>query len=180
MKQIRVSALTGMLLALATFTFAQEKAPASPPATASGKIGAAQVTVNYSSPSVKGREVWGKLVPYGQVWRTGANAATTITFDKDLAIEGQPLKAGTYALFTIPTENEWTVIFSKKAKQSGAFDYKEAEDALRVKVKPVPAQEMNERLKFDVMSKGKNAGTIIMKWEKMEVPVAVKTATSEA
>lgn len=114
------------------------------------------------------------------MWRTGANEATTITFDKDLVIEGQPLKAGTYALFTIPTENEWTVIFNKTAKQWGAFKYEEAQDALRVKVKPVTTSELTERLKFDVTPKGKNAGSIILQWENVQVPVAVKTAASEA
>jgi hypothetical protein len=179
--RIRVSVLTCLLLALATFSFAQDKkAPASPPATTTGKIGNATVTIKYSSPGVKGREVWGQLVPYGQVWRTGANEATTITFDKDLAVEGQTLKAGTYALFTIPTEKEWTVIFNKTDKQWGAFKYEEAQDALRVKAKPMPAKEMNERLKFDIEAKGKNAGTIIMKWEKLQVPVAVKVATTSA
>lgn len=179
--RIRVSLLTCLLLALAIFTYAQEKpAPASPAATATGKIGNATVTIKYSSPGVKGRDIWGQLVPYGQVWRTGANEATTITFDKDLAVEGQTLKAGTYALFTIPAENEWTVIFNKTAKQWGAYKYEQAEDALRVKVKPMAAKEMNERMKIEVVSKGKNAGSILLKWEKLQVPISLKVAGSAA
>ena len=148
----------------------------SPPATATGKIGDATVTINYSSPAVKGRKIWGELVPYGQVWRTGANEATTITFSKDVSIEGQPLKAGTYALFTIPAENEWTIVFNKTAKQWGAFKYDQAQDALRVKVKPTKSTTMNERMKIDVTPKGKNAGVVTIMWENVAVPFNVKTA----
>lgn len=157
-------------------SFAQEKAPASPPATASGKIGKAEVTIKYSSPAVKGREIWGGLVPYGKVWRTGANEATTITFSNDVIVEGQKLNAGTYALFTIPGENEWTIIFNKTAKQWGAFKYDQGEDALRVKVKPVASKTMNERMKIDVKSKGKSAGVVTIMWEKVAVPFNVKAA----
>lgn len=156
---------------------AQEtKAPASPPANATAKIGSTDVSVKYSSPSVKGRKIWGELVPYGKVWRTGANEATTITFSKDVSIEGQPLKAGTYSLFTIPTENEWTIVFNKTDKQWGAFKYEEAQDALRVKTKPMAAKAMNERMKIDITPKGKNAGVVTIMWENLAVPFTVKTA----
>ncbi|MDB5260990.1 MAG: hypothetical protein JWQ14_271 [Adhaeribacter sp.] len=168
--------LAGLFLFCSFAALAQEtKVPASPPATATGKIGNADVTVKYSSPSVKGRKVWGELVPYGQVWRTGANEATTITFSKDVTVEGQPLKAGTYALFTIPTENEWTIVFNKTTKQWGAFKYQQAEDALRVKVKPTKSGAMNERMKIDVTPKGKNAGLVTIMWENVAVPFNVKT-----
>ncbi|SET11793.1 DUF2911 domain-containing protein [Hymenobacter actinosclerus] len=154
----------------ATQTFAQDKkAPASPPATATGKVGNATVTVVYSSPSVKGRPIWGQLVPYGQVWRSGANEATTITFDQPVTVEGQPLAAGTYSLFTIPTEKQWTIIFNKTAKQWGAFKYDDKQDALRVTVTPRKAITPAEQLMYDVTPAG-----LTLRWENMTVPVAIR------
>jgi hypothetical protein len=101
-----------------------------------GEIGAVDVVIDYGRPNVKDREVWGDLVPYGQVWRTGANEATTIEFSSDVMIEGEALSAGKYGLFTIPGESEWTVIFNKVPQQWGAFGYDANEDALRVTVAP--------------------------------------------
>jgi hypothetical protein len=165
------------LVLLCSFvSFAQEKVPASPPASATAKIGNTDVTIKYSSPAVKGRKVWGDLVPYGQVWRTGANEATTITFSKDVSVEGQKLAAGTYALFTVPGENEWTIVFNKTAKQWGAFKYEQAQDALRVKVKPTAAKSMNERMKIEVQPKGQNAGVVTIMWENVAVPFTVKAS----
>lgn len=182
LKNLRASLLLGLFFMVATLAFGQQdKAQrASPPATASGKIGTAQVTINYSSPAVKGRKIFGEKEPYGKVWRTGANEATTITFDKDVMIEGQSLKAGTYALFTIPNQNEWTVIFNKTAEQWGAFKYDQAQDALRVKVKPLNSKELTERLQFEVTPKGKNAGTVTIKWENAQVPIRIKTGDASA
>jgi hypothetical protein len=171
---------TGLVVCLVMLcswvSFAQEKAPASPPASANAKIGTTDVSVKYSSPAVKGRKIWGELVPYGQVWRTGANEATTITFSKDVTVEGQKLKAGTYALFTQPGDKEWTIIFNKTAKQWGAFKYDQAQDALRVKVKPMAAKTTNERMKIDVQPKGKTAGVITIMWENLAVPINVKAS----
>ena len=160
------------LVTLLTFTttsiFAQQT-PASPAASASGKIGNATVTVTYGSPSVKGRTIWGELVPYGKVWRTGANKATTFETDADITVEGQPLKKGKYGLFTIPEQNEWTIIFNKNSDQWGSFNYKQEDDVLRVKVKPSAGSDLVEALKFEV---GKNAVTL--KWEKLAVSFGVK------
>src|SRR3974377_2446327 len=100
------------------------------------RIGLTDITINYHRPLANGRQVWGKLVPYGQVWRAGANENTTITFTDPVTIEGQALDKGTYGLHMIPGENEWTVIFSKDSNDWGSFSYKQAEDALRVPVKP--------------------------------------------
>ncbi|MCA8831001.1 DUF2911 domain-containing protein [Hymenobacter pini] len=141
----------------------------SPAATATGKIGKATVTVAYSSPAVKGRAIWGGLVPYGQVWRAGANEATTFTTDQPLMVEGKALPAGTYALFVIPTEKQWTVIFNKTAKQWGAFKYDEKQDALRVTTIPRKAPSMAERLVYEVTPQG-----LILRWENQEVLVALK------
>ena len=100
------------------------------------RIGITDITINYSRPLVNGRKVWGGLVPYGQPWRSGANENTTISFSDPVTIEGQPLAAGTYGLHMIPTENEWTIAFSKMNSAWGSFSYDQAEDALRVTVKP--------------------------------------------
>lgn len=99
-------------------------------------LGISQVSVVYQRPNMKGRKIFGDLVPYDQIWRTGANNATNITFQNDVKIEGQALEAGTYALFTLPGKEEWTIIFNKNAKQWGAYTYDKADDVLRVKVKP--------------------------------------------
>lgn len=172
------TSLVACLVLLCTLvSVAQEnKTPASPPASASGKIGAAEVTINYSSPGIKGRAIGNEIAPYGKVWRTGANAATKVTFTKDVTIEGQPLKAGTYSLFTVPDQNEWVIIFNKTADQWGAFKYQESEDALRVKVKPTTSKENNERFKIAIAPKGKNAGIITLLWGNIAVPFNVKAA----
>ncbi|MFT2007172.1 DUF2911 domain-containing protein [Pontibacter sp. 13R65] len=140
----------------------------SPPATASGKIGQANITINYSSPSVKGRTLWGDKIPYGKVWRSGANEATTVEVDQDVTVEGKALPAGKYSFYTIPGEDQWTVIFNKTADQWGT-QYKEDQDALRVTVKPRKAAAMTERLVYEVKEPG-----IILRWENLELPIAVK------
>ncbi len=154
----------------ATFVSAQEASKPSPAATATGKIGDKTVTIAYSQPAVKGREVWGKLVPYNEVWRTGANDATTFEVDKDVKIEGQALKAGKYSLFTIPTATgEWTVIFNSVAKQWGAYSYDKSKDVLRVNVKATATETLAERLTFEVKSNSVN-----FMWEKLGVAFKVE------
>ncbi|MEJ8757831.1 DUF2911 domain-containing protein [Pontibacter sp. H259] len=173
MKNTRVFSFLMLLLAVVftTSVMAQEQKPkASPAATATGKVGGATVTINYSSPSVKGRTIWGELVPYGKVWRSGANEATTVTFDKDVLIEGKPLAAGTYSFYTIPTEDKWTVIFNKTAKQWGT-QYDEKQDALRMTVTPRKAPVMSERLKYDITTDG-----LLLTWENLAVPVKITAA----
>ncbi|RFZ91912.1 DUF2911 domain-containing protein [Mucilaginibacter conchicola] len=150
----------------ATLTYAQDKP--SPRDSVSAKIGEATITINYGSPSVKGRKIWGELVPYDKVWRTGANEATTFTTDKDIMVEGKKLAAGTYGFFAIPTTGSWTIIFNKTAKQWGAFKYNESQDELRVTVKPIKSA-MNERLVYKINSKG-----FTLSWDKVTVPVKIK------
>jgi hypothetical protein len=118
---------------------------------------------------VKGRAIYGGLVPYGQVWRAGANDATTIEFSKDVLVQGKKLPAGTYSLFTIPTEKDWTVIFNKTAKQWGAYKYDDKQDALRVTATPRKAATMTEALVYEVTKSG-----IVLRWENLELPVAIK------
>lgn len=159
-----------LLIVLLTVTFvnAQDK-PASPPAVATGKINGATITVNYSSPSVKGRKIWGELVPFNKVWRAGANEATTFETDKDLMIEGSKLPAGKYSFFVIPNEKECVIIFNKVAKQSGTHNYKEKEDQLRVTVKQQLADSSTERLVYTI-----NENNIVLSWEKWNIPISVK------
>lgn len=142
----------------------------SPPTSTSATIGGTNLTINYSQPSVKGRNVWeGNLAPYGKVWRTGANEATTFEINKDVTVQGKALKAGKYALFTIPGEKEWTIIFNKVAKQWGAFKYSESEDALRVTAN-AKANEMTERFTI----KAENNGDVTLMWDKVSVTFKVK------
>jgi tetratricopeptide (TPR) repeat protein len=144
----------------------------------SQRIGITDITINYHRPLVKGRKVWGGLVPYGQVWRAGANENTTITFTDPVTIEGKALPKGTYGLHMLPTENEWTVIFSKTSTAWGSFTYKEADDALRVTVKPQSA-EMKEALAYEVDNVTPNSAVITLRWEKLAVPFKVDVNTHD-
>jgi hypothetical protein len=143
-------------------------------------IGISTVTIDYSRPLAGTREVWGKTVPYGKVWRSGANENTTITFSDDVTIEGKPLAAGTYGLHMIPDKDQWTIIFSKNATSWGSFSYDEKEDALRVTVKPATDQNFDTlTYTFDDVKPDSAAATL--RWEKLAVPfrvsVDVKAAT---
>ena len=129
------------------------------------RVGVTDITINYHRPLVKGRKVWGGLVPYGEVWRAGANENTTIEFTDPVTIEGKPLAKGIYGLHMIPTENEWTIIFSKTASAWGSFTYNQSEDALRVTVKPQTA-EMKEALAYEVDNVTPTSALISLRWEK--------------
>lgn len=142
------------------------------------RVGITDITINYHRPLVKGRKVWGGLVPYGQVWRAGANENTTIEFTDPVSVEGKPLAKGIYGLHMLPTENEWTVIFSKAAASWGSFTYKESEDALRVTVKP-QAAEMKEALAYEVDDVTPNSAVVSLRWEKLAVPFKVEVDTHE-
>jgi len=170
------SLVTLALAAFAVGAFAQTGPPRpSPKASVSQTFGLTDVAIAYSSPGVKGRQVWGGVVPYDQVWRTGANEATSFEVSTDVQIEGKPLAAGKYALFTIPGEGKWTVIFNK-TQQWGAFDYKEADDALRVEATPRPAPP-RERLTYFFEDTTDNGTTLVLAWEKVEVPVRIAADT---
>lgn len=152
---------------------ANDEARPSPNATVSQTIGTTVVTVGYSRPSVNGRDVFGGLVPYGEVWRTGANEATTISFSDDVMVEGEMLPAGTYALFTLPTEDSWTIIFNKTAQQWGAFRYDEAQDALRVTVEPMTDAPMQEQFEVRFTDVSADSATMILHWDTVGVPVQI-------
>lgn len=134
-------------------------------------VGDLNIAIIYGSPAVKGRKIFGGLEAYGKVWRTGANEATTFAVDKEVTINGEKLAAGKYALFTIPNEGEWTVIFNKQPDQWGAYNYDESKDALRVMVKPSASSEITERLTFNIDSK---TGKVTFFWEKVAFSFEVK------
>ena len=147
----------------------------SPKASVSYTIGFTNVEIHYGAPAVNERVIWGGLVPYDKIWRGGANEATTIEFSTDVNIEGQNLKAGKYSLFFIPGETEWTVIFSKKLDQWGAFEYNEADDALRFTVQPKMNEAMLERLTYSIHDMKMDMGYVKLSWEKMRLYMRFKT-----
>lgn len=147
----------------------QAKPVASPADSVTAKVGKATIEIKYSSPSVKGRKIWGELVPFDKVWRAGANKATIFTTSEDIRVEGKPLAAGSYALFMIPTALNWTVIFNKASDQWGAYKYEEGQDALRVSVKPKKVSAPKERLVYSISKNG-----FVLHWENIEVPVGIK------
>jgi tetratricopeptide (TPR) repeat protein len=142
------------------------------------RIGITDITINYHRPLTNGRQIWGKLAPYGQVWRAGANENTTIMFSDPVTIEGQLLDKGTYGLHMIPGENEWTVIFSKDANSWGSFSYKQDDDALRVKVKPA-AVETHDALAYDFDEVKPDSTVVTMRWDKVAVPFKVSVKVND-
>ena len=155
-------------LLMVTFVNAQDK-PASPPEVVTGKINDATISINYGSPSVKGRKIWGELVPFNKVWRAGANEATTFETDKEIMIEGSKLPAGKYSFFIIPNETESIIIFNKDAKQWGAYKYKDKNDQLRVTVKQQIASTSVEKLTYSISGNG-----IVLSWDIWNIPITIK------
>lgn len=172
MKLKRLFGLTLVVLLIAsTNIFAQKDKSKrkSPAMEATAQINGVDVTINYGAPSVNDRKVWGKLVPYNKVWRTGANEATTFEVSKDVMIEGRKLPKGKYGLFTIPQENgTWTIIFNSVADQWGAYDYNDSKDILRVDVKS-KSSDMTEMFTIDI----DNDGTVQLMWDKAAIPFKV-------
>ncbi len=136
------------------------------------RIGITDITIHYHRPLVNNRKIWGGLVPYGQVWRAGANENTTISFSDPVTIEGQPLDKGTYGLHMIPNADQWTIIFSKAANSWGSFTYNQSEDALRVTVKP-QTSEMHNALTYDFDDVQPSSAVVTMAWEKVAVPFKI-------
>jgi Protein of unknown function (DUF2911) len=138
----------------------------SPPATLAGKVGNTNLTIKYSQPAVKGRKVWeGDLAPYGKVWRTGANNATTFEVDNDVKVGGKKLEKGKYALFTIPGEKEWTIIINKKSAQWGAYSYKADDDVMRFTVPAGKTEGLVERFTIGL----EHNKTVTLSWENVKV-----------
>jgi len=181
MHKVRLLFMTTSVALAASFSIAQTATNetvmlnlprASQHARVTQRIGITDITVNYHRPLVNGRQIFGKVVPYGQVWRAGANENTTISFSDPVTIEGQTLDKGTYGLHMIPGENQWTVIFSKNSTAWGSFTYKQDEDALRVNVKPQTA-EFHDALSYDFDEVKPDSTAVTMRWDKVAVPFKV-------
>ena len=147
---------------------------ASPAATFKQRVGTTDVEVEYSRPSVKGRKIYGGLVPHGEVWRTGANSATKITFSTDVKFGGKAVPAGTYALVTIPGANEWTVVLNKATDGWGSYAYDEKNDLVRVPAKPMAITELVESLNIGVIELRDESAMLAIDWEKTRVAVKIE------
>jgi hypothetical protein len=147
----------------------------SPKAAVIQTVGFTEVRIDYNRPGVKGRVIWGGLVPYNKVWRTGANEATKFTFTTDVKINDKTLKAGSYSFFAIPTNENWTLIFNKVADQWGTFEYNEAEDALRFEITPEEGS-LQEWLAYTITKTSKNSAVVTLEWEKLKVPFSVEVS----
>ena len=153
----------------------KEEVRISPKAAVEQTVGFTVIRIEYSRPGVKGRTIWGGLVPYNVVWRAGANEATKITFSTDVKINGKKLKAGSYGFFTIPTKNNWAIIFNKVADQWGAFEYNDVEDALRVEVTPEKVNNCwQEWLAYTFTKTSDNTAVVRLEWEKLKVPFTIE------
>lgn len=141
-------------------------------AVAIGKVGNTSMKITYHSPSVRGRIVWGGLVPFDKVWVTGAHMATSIEFDHDIIVGGKTITTGKYAFFTIPGKDEWTIIINSNWQQHLADQYNEAEDVVRLKVKPEQEEKYQERLRYVVEEESNGEGELVMYWEKVEVSMS--------
>lgn len=165
--------LTIFVLAMSLSSFAQL---APPPESArqevSQMVGDTKISIAYHRPNVKGRKIWGGLVPYGEVWRTGANNATVFEITNDVTVNGQKLAKGKYSLHTIPGETEWTIIFNKNAEQWGSFRYEMKDDVLRVTAKPATA-EFHETMSLEIENVVKNVAEVHIRWDKIAVPFTV-------
>jgi tetratricopeptide (TPR) repeat protein len=140
-------------------------------------VGLTKITITYHRPNVNKRKIWGNLVPYGEVWRAGANENTTITFSTDVSVSGKPLPAGTYGLHMLPTAADWTVIFSKTSWAWGSYGYDPKEDALRISVKP-EAGEPQESLQYTFENATRKGAQVVMGWEKLRVTFPVEVDTN--
>jgi len=189
MKRTRLmTALLVLVIAGCSAVWAQQVKPApkpqaSPKASVMQRIADTDITIDYNRPGVKGRKIWGELVPYGMApansfaknpfpWRGGANETTTIEFNKPVKIKGNPLPAGKYGLHFIPTEKDWTMIFSKNSAGWGSFAYNQEEDALRVTVTPVEAP-FTEWLEYGFGNLSDNGAVGYLQWEELKVPFEI-------
>ena len=174
----KFSLFIAIVLAAST-ALAQQRTPRpSPKASLTQTIGITDVTINYSRPGVKGRTIWGGLVPYDKVWRTGANEATTISFSDDVTVNGQKVPKGTYSLHTTPGQSSWKIHFNSVADQWGSYSYDPAKDALRIKVAP-EAAEYREWMMFVIPEMTTDTAKVVLRWEKVAVPFTVDTRSTE-
>lgn len=178
MKKISTLFFTTLIVLTSTKAFSQGSSlpQASPAASVTQTFGITKVQVDYHCPGVKGRTIWGGIVPYDSVWRTGANEATTISFSTDVMVGGQKVKSGKYALFTIPGRDTWTVIINSDADQWGAYSYSKSKDIVRFTVKP-ETSELKEKLSFYIDAVNDSTGHVTLRWEKVKVGFDVTAKT---
>ena len=172
MKSIKVLAVLLLVLMVPLSTTAQrdKSQRKSPPAQVMKEVNGVSITVDYSQPSKRGRDIFGSLEQYGQVWRTGANETSWIEISKDVKVEGKELKAGKYGLFTIPGEEEWVIIFNETWSGWGAYEYKQSDDVLRVSV---PAQSLDEVVEVFTIAIGEE-GVVSLAWDKTQVEFSIE------
>jgi len=163
---------TFLTITCTNFTYAQKDKSQrpSPPAQVADTLNDLVVVIDYSQPAVKERKIWDGLVPFGKIWRTGANEASWIEVSRDVKINGEELPAGKYGLFTIPNESEWTIVFNEVWNQWGAYDYDESKDVLRVKATPEQSDDFNERFTIDISPEG----VVTLNWEETKVPFTIE------
>jgi len=169
--------ITFSFVMISSQSYAQndKKVRISPKASVIQTVGFTDIRIDYNRPGVKERIIWGGLVPYNKVWRAGANEATKFTFSTDVKINGKTLRAGSYSFFVIPTKENWTVIFNRVADQWGAFEYNEAEDALRFEITPDEGN-MQEWLAYTITKTSDNSAIVRLEWEKLNVPFTVEVS----
>jgi Protein of unknown function (DUF2911) len=176
-KNILFTVFTAIVGVNLLFAQGKDEVRISPKAKVEQIVGFTTVTIDYSRPGVKGREIWGGLVPYNTVWRAGANEATKITFSSDVIVNGKKLKAGSYGFFTIPTKDKWTLIFNRVADQWGAFEYNEEEDVLRIQVTPETKPGFwQEWLAYTITKTSDKSAIVRLEWEKLKVPFTVEVS----
>jgi len=178
LKIIQLSIVLVFILSLGSFGQQIKTPRPSPDATVTQFVGVTEVKIDYSSPGVKGRKVWGELVPFGEIWRTGANEATTITFSDPVKVNGTELPSGTYGIHTIPNESEWEFIFSKDTKIDGSSNFDKEKEVLRVKAKPEEHHFM-ERMTFLFTDVTDNSASVNLLWDKLKVSFNIETNIQE-
>jgi len=178
LKIFQLSLALMFILSLPSFGQQLKTPRPSPDATVIQYVGVTEVKIDYSSPGVKGRKIWGELVPFGEIWRTGANEATTITFSDVVKVNGNELPAGTYGLHTIPSENEWEFIFSKDTKVDGSSNFNKDNEVLRIKAKPEEHHFM-ERMTFLFTDVTDISASVNLLWDKLNVSFNIETNTQE-
>ncbi|WP_192349563.1 DUF2911 domain-containing protein [Algoriphagus sp. Y33] len=175
MKQKIAFTLTFLLCALISFAQQIQMPQASPSAKIAQKVGLTDVTVDYSRPSTKERKIFGELVPYGQVWRTGANGATVLSFSTDVLIDGKSIPAGQYALYSIPGKSEWVMILSKNIKLWGAIGYDQSDDVLRFKAKSTKLKKKSETFEISFANMTDTGSDLSLEWENTRVGFRIET-----
>lgn len=148
--------------------------PKSIPSETSKWIRNTTIKISYTAPAVRGRVIWGELVPYDKIWVTGAHMATSLEVGKDFRVGNKTVPAGKYALFTIPGKEQWTVILNKNWNQHQADEYKQSEDVVRLNVKPQTVEQMAERLQYEIDQTGERTANVVMSWEKIRVPFSIE------